>query len=71
MTDLLKPIRRVARNLRVPHGIKPDLVVTLHPGGLIGLRESGRRKEYALDIGELYRAAVVREFAEARKNRRR
>lgn len=64
MTNLLKPISRRTR-AAVPHGVKPELVVTLYPGGTIGLRESGRRKsaEYCLDIGALYVRAVQNKIA--------
>lgn len=43
MTDLNKAVTRRTR-ANVPHGVKPEIVVTLYPGGTIGLRESGRRR---------------------------
>jgi hypothetical protein len=64
MTSLHKPVTRRTR-ASVPHGVKPELVITLYPGGTIGLRESGRRKkaEYFLDVGALYVRAVQNKIA--------
>lgn len=64
MTDLNKPLSRRTR-ASVPHGVKPEIIVTLYPGGTIGLRESGRRKsaEYCLDVGALYVRAVQNKIA--------
>lgn len=64
MTDLNRPVSRRTR-ASVPHGVKPEIVVTLYPGGTIGLRESGRRKsaEYCLDVGALYVRAVQNQIA--------
>lgn len=64
MTDLNKAVTRRTR-ANVPHGVKPEIVVTLYPGGTIGLRESGRRRsaEYCLDIGKLYVRAVESQVA--------
>ncbi len=47
------PTRRVAR-VRVPHGVRPEIVISVYPGGQIGLRELGRQDEYVLDAGVLY-----------------
>lgn len=59
MTQLDKPVQRRTR-ASVPHGVKPEIVITLYPGGTIGLRESGRRKsaEVCVDVGTLYVQAV-------------
>jgi len=64
MTDLNKAVTRRTR-ANVPHGVKPEIVVTLYPGGTIGLRETGRRRkhEYCLDIGRLYVRAVQAKLA--------
>jgi hypothetical protein len=59
MTQLQKPVtRRTA--VQVPHGIRPVLAVTLYPGGILSLREHGRRREYQVNLGTLY-ARLVRE----------
>ena len=59
MTALTKPVRRRAC-VRVPHGVRPEIVVTLYPNGEIGLRESRRssRTEQRLEIGTLYVMAI-------------
>jgi hypothetical protein len=64
MTSLNKPVTRRISAI-VPHGVKPEIVVTLYPGGTIGLRESGRRKkaEYFIDVGSLYVRAVQNKIA--------
>jgi hypothetical protein len=64
-------VRRIVR-VRAPHGVTPELVVTLHPNGRLTLRELRRRKQYALEIGALYVGAVIQEvqastFADARR----
>ena len=70
MTDLKKPVKRVARGLNVPHGVKPDMVMTMYPGGIIGLRESGRRKEVRLSASTLYSRALLEEVRAKRKARK-
>lgn len=58
MTDLKKPLRRGVTS-NVPFGVNPKIVVTLYPNGIIGLRESKRRREYTLGVGTLYVQAVA------------
>ncbi len=69
MTDLKRMVRRVARGIG-PRGFKPDIVMTIYPGGVLGLRESGRRKEYQLGVGELLVLAVKRDVELTRRTRR-
>ncbi len=59
MTTLTKPVSRRA-HVRVPHGVRPEIIVTIYPGGELGLREAGRpsRTEQRLDLGTLYVAAI-------------
>ncbi len=70
MTDLNKAISRRTR-ASVPHGVKPEIIVTLYPGGTIGLRENGRRKhtEVFCDVGRLYQKAVENKIVVARLNK--
>ena len=56
MTRLTKPVRRVVSH-RTSHAIG-ELVITLYPGGIIGIRESRRRKEVTLDASVLYIRAI-------------
>ena len=61
MTTLTsKPVRRKVR-VKAPHGVNPELVITLYPGGIIGLREAGRRREYHVAAGSLYARLVTQE----------
>lgn len=69
MTDLKRPVKRVARGLAVPHGVNPDLVISLYPGGVIGLREARRRKEVKVSALTLYTRAL-RDEARARRPRK-
>lgn len=69
MTDLHKPVKRIARGV-APHGFTPDVVVTLYPNGHIGLREARRRKEYLIPIAAVLTMAVKRDVAEARRARK-
>jgi len=69
MTKLTKPVRRTA-HLNVAHGIKPDIVVTLYPGGILGLRESGRRQEYRVALAALMERAVIDDAEQARRTRK-
>lgn len=66
LTSSDKPTRRRV-TARVPHGVTPQLIVTIYPGGIIGLRENRRRKEYQLDCGTLYVAAIRAELRRGRK----
>lgn len=51
-----KPIARLLYSRSVPHGVKPELVVTIYESGVIGIREKGRprRFEQQREVGELY-----------------
>jgi len=67
VTILKKPVSRRTET-RVSHGIAA-LVITLYPGGLIGIREARRRKEIRLDAAQLYLAALWSDGAARRKRR--
>lgn len=69
MTDLKRPVKRVARGLAVPHGVNPDLVISLYPGGVIGLREARRRKEVKVSASTLYTRALEDEARVQRRKR--
>lgn len=56
MTNLNKAVKR-----RISGLTRRDVVVTLYPGGLLGIRESRARKEYTLPIMTCYRLAVESE----------
>jgi len=42
MTTLTKPVTRKAHTQPAAYGVRPELVISLHPGGIIGIREAGR-----------------------------
>jgi hypothetical protein len=71
MTYLNKTIRRKTRTSdRLPHGCREDLVVFLYPGGFIGIREAGRRREVKAGLGWLY-AELLRREVEAKKREKK
>ena len=54
----------------MPHGFKDRLVITLYPGAVLGVRESGCHTELHLNIGEWYaRTLVAAALKEKRKRR--
>ena len=55
MTKLTKAVRRET-TVRYMHHSRP-LIITLE-GGLIRLREKGRRKEYSIDMATVYQMAA-------------
>ncbi len=54
------PVRRRVMARKAPHGVEPEIIVTIYPSGEIGLREARRpaRTEKRLAIGEMYALAV-------------
>jgi hypothetical protein len=78
MTTATKPVTRKV-HARPPHGVRPEIAVTIYPDGTIGLRECGRalRTEQRLEVGQLYAGAIeaacrkmVRRVKELRKDGR-
>ena len=69
------PVRRVVRT-RAPHGVTPEIVVSVYPNGTIGLRETRRpaRTEKTVEIGSLYvrliQEAVLRQGRRVQELRR-
>lgn len=60
MTKLLKPVKRSTEARHMPHGFKNELVITLYPGGIVGVRENRKRGEVTFDLGDLYARSLVR-----------
>lgn len=75
MTALNKPITRKAYTRPAAYGVRAELVISLHPGGVVGIREAGRRSgsEVFFEASELYvqgvRARIAKQRAEKRKAR--
>lgn len=73
MTALTKSVTRKARTTPAAYGVRSDLVISLHPGGIIGIREAGRRSssEICFDASRLYVDGVRRRAAERRAEKRK
>ncbi len=58
MTTLSKP---VLRKVSVGSSFlrRDPIVLTLHPGGFIGVREAGRRAQYKINLKDVVRMAVL------------
>lgn len=69
-TSIKKPVRR-STTCSVPYGVNPNLVITLYPGGVLGIREFRRRKEYTMHLGQLYSQLVQSETLEQLRLKRR
>lgn len=76
MTRATKPIARLLYSRNVPHGVKPELVVTIYESGVIGIREKGRprRFEQQREVGGIFvgwlREAANRAAARTRELRK-
>jgi hypothetical protein len=55
----------------MPHGYRDRLIITLHPGAIIEVRESRRRQSVRLDLGILYVQELIRLAREQRGKRGR
>ena len=73
MTTLSKPLTRSVTHPHMPHGYRDRLVITVHPGGFIEVREARRRQSVRLDVGILYVQGMIRRAREeaAKRGRRR
>jgi hypothetical protein len=69
MTKLIKPVKRTSTVAGMPHGFKDRLVITLYPGAVLGVRESGSRSELHLNIGEWYARTLVNEALKTKGKR--
>ncbi len=65
MVRLKKKVSRITEE-KATHAIK-ELVLTLYPGGDLGIRELGRRKEIRLNTAKLYLQGIAMEQAEKRR----
>lgn len=70
----LKATKAVRRQVtaHVPRGINPEIIVTVYPHGVIGLREARRRRgsEQQIEVGGLYTMLVAKAARERRTARR-
>jgi hypothetical protein len=73
MTTLTKPVTRKAYTQPAAHGVRPELVISLHPGGIIAIREVGRRaaSEICVYAASIYVDAIRAEAAAKRAEKRK
>jgi len=61
MTSLHKPVKRTLDLPLKGSSRTRAIIVTLYPGGVIGLRDKGRRREYTLPLTTVYALAAEAE----------
>jgi hypothetical protein len=71
MTTLSKPLTRSVIHPRMPHGYRDRLIITVHPGAIIEVREARRRQSVRLDLGILYVKELIRLAREQQRKRGR
>ena len=73
MTALTKPVTRKAHTSPAAYGVRSELIISMHPGGIIGIRECGRRSktEVCFDASVLYVDGVRRRIAKERADKRK
>lgn len=71
MTTLHKPVRRVSQDSIVRDaGRYRSLAVTLYPGGTIGLRPSGTRREDFVSLEMVYQFAIKQRVRTEQKEKK-
>lgn len=69
MTQLLKPVRRgLGKPIGNCRDVSRETIITLYPGGSIGFRAKGRRREYRISAEACYSLAVKVAAEEQRKS---
>ena len=71
MTDLLKQVKRRTNATIRDDGKSRRLVVTLYPGGVIGLRPEKTRREELISVEAAWSQAVKMRVARERAEKRR
>lgn len=64
MTELKRAIRR-----KVTGVLREALIVTVYPGGVIGIRAHRTRREYQLPLVTIYKVAIEVDLARQRAER--
>jgi len=70
MTSLTKPITRRTDNEIRDGSRRRPLVITLYPGGIVGLRPSKTRREEIITIEAIYSLAVKQRVAKERAEKK-
>jgi hypothetical protein len=73
MTTIKKSVSRKVYARPAAHNVSANLCVTVHPGGTISIRESGRRESSAvyLDISQLYVQGVRQKMRQEKMNKKK
>jgi len=69
MTPLKKSVRRMTSVIVRDRGKNRQIVVTLHPPGVIGLRLAGTRTEEILGVDQAWSIAVKQRIAKERRDK--
>lgn len=69
MTYLTKKVTRRTQNVIRDRGKRRELVITLYPGGIIGLRPAKTRREEILTVEAAFDLAVKQRVARERVDR--
>lgn len=69
MTRLNKPVRRDAGDIGLRGGDRGEYIVTLYPGGVLGLRRKRSRREYQISLAGCYAQAAKIAALEARREK--
>lgn len=70
MTDLYRPLKRRTSSTVRDEGKTRRLVVTLYPGGVIGLRPEKTRREELIPVDAVWSQAVKMRLAKERVERK-
>lgn len=64
MTQLRRAVRREVSGV-----LREDLIVTLYPGGVVGIRAKRTRREYQLPLATIYHLAIDAELDRTRQEK--
>lgn len=67
MTAVRKPVRRAVENIDRGR----DAILTIYPGGALGIRLKRHRREWFISVQAVYQMAVRRELENERAERRK
>jgi hypothetical protein len=67
MTAVHRPVRRSVENIDRGR----DAILTIYPGGALGIRLKRHRREWTISVAAVYRMAVQRELENERAERRK
>jgi len=68
-TECTKPVRRKMNHTERYRGKQRPMIVSIHPGGYIGLRLEGTRQMETIPIGAVYYVAIKMRCAKERADK--